>query len=624
MVISHNLMALNAVRQLNITGTDKKKETERLSSGYRINRAADDAAGLAISEKMRRQIKGLSRSAENIRDGISLCNVADGALDEIHSILHRERVLIIQGANDTNSEEDKEYIQNEINQLTDEFDRIFDTADFNTIKLFKGKDTYLSGPTANQTLIGPDVSTSTVKTSEKEKLVWFPKGTTPTDSSVPTTTTKRDTSVKYYEEEVPIATDEHNHTSYSNSSIKDTIVTDTKVTTTNITRYEAITDPDFISDHKTLSTPKAALRSDGYLSNIRNKTGDLDLTCAMSQIGLKIDGNLVSASIYNKCTGTTFSADGNQAVSKYDMGNGIIVTQTVTLKDKDGDSNGDTYNIAFGIENNSGVDHTFELKFALDAMNTGFKNVNNGSTSFSLSSNYATIGISGSGSGATLKKAMLGDISSMYGAENWEGDKVTPDDPATYNHSGVGYWWTGSATDGASLNVGEVNYGPIVIGDPYYEIKEKEVETEVTKNITRDSVDTEFMPTYLDIQAGPEAWTTIPIRLWNLSSSTLHMVKGVDVNVNNVGDSLDNIDYAFEKVNSIRAYYGATTNRLEHAYNVNKNTEENTQAAESIIRDTDMAKTMVAYSNHNIIEQAGVAMLAQANQKGQEVLSLLS
>ena len=107
MVISHNMLALNANRQLNIITNQKNKNTEKLSSGYRINRAADDAAGLSISEKMRRQIRGLSQGVKNTQDGVSLCQVADGALAEVSEMLHRITELSVQSANGTNSDEDR-------------------------------------------------------------------------------------------------------------------------------------------------------------------------------------------------------------------------------------------------------------------------------------------------------------------------------------------------------------------------------------------------------------------------------------------------------------------------------------------------------------------------------------
>lgn len=131
MVLAHNLTAMNAQRQFNIVGTAKKKSTEKLSSGYKINRAADDAAGLSISEKMRKQIRGLDRASDNCQDGVSLCQVADGALAETHEILQRINELSIQSANGTNSSSDRAAIQAEVKQLTDEIDRIATTTSFN-------------------------------------------------------------------------------------------------------------------------------------------------------------------------------------------------------------------------------------------------------------------------------------------------------------------------------------------------------------------------------------------------------------------------------------------------------------------------------------------------------------
>lgn len=131
MVITHNLEAMNAQRQFNIVYTHKAKSTEKLSSGYRISRAADDAAGLSISEKMRRQIRGLTRGVQNVQDGISLCQVADGALNEVHSILGRMTELAVEAANGTNSDEDRGYINDEIQQLKQEMKHIFGNTSFN-------------------------------------------------------------------------------------------------------------------------------------------------------------------------------------------------------------------------------------------------------------------------------------------------------------------------------------------------------------------------------------------------------------------------------------------------------------------------------------------------------------
>lgn len=136
MIISHNLAAMNASRQYNIVSGAKAKASEKLASGYRINRAADDAAGLAISEKMRRQIRGLNKGSENIQSGISLLQVADGALAEVDDMLHRMTELSVKAANGTNNTEDRAAIQAEIDNLSAEITRIGKSTRFSRISRF--------------------------------------------------------------------------------------------------------------------------------------------------------------------------------------------------------------------------------------------------------------------------------------------------------------------------------------------------------------------------------------------------------------------------------------------------------------------------------------------------------
>ena len=138
MVVQHNLSAMNTSRQLNGVTSSLSKSTEKLSSGYKINRAGDDAAGLSISEKMRSQIRGLNKASDNAEDGISLVQTAEGALNETHSILQRMNELATQAANDTNTSSDRTAIQAEIDQLTSEIDRIQSTTQFNTMNLLDG------------------------------------------------------------------------------------------------------------------------------------------------------------------------------------------------------------------------------------------------------------------------------------------------------------------------------------------------------------------------------------------------------------------------------------------------------------------------------------------------------
>ncbi len=158
MVVQHNMSAMNANRMLSGVSSAQSKSTEKLSSGYRINRAADDAAGLSISEKMRGQIRGLNQASTNAQDGISLIQTAEGALNESHSILQRMRELSVQAANGTETDDDREAVQNEIEQLQSELTRISDTTEFNTMKLLDGSLGSKSASSTGSTLTGSSVA----------------------------------------------------------------------------------------------------------------------------------------------------------------------------------------------------------------------------------------------------------------------------------------------------------------------------------------------------------------------------------------------------------------------------------------------------------------------------------
>ncbi len=194
MIVQHNMQSMNANRMLGIVSGNLSKSTEKLSSGYRINRAADDAAGLAISEKMRSQIRGLTQASTNAEDGISLIQTAEGALNESHSILQRMRELAIQAANGTETDDDRGNIQDEIEQLQDELDRIAETTEFNTMKLLDGS---FDGIASTNTSAGPkygqydgtlgafitsningvEIITNTSATSGGESAIWNADGT---------------------------------------------------------------------------------------------------------------------------------------------------------------------------------------------------------------------------------------------------------------------------------------------------------------------------------------------------------------------------------------------------------------------------------------------------------------
>ena len=191
MIVQHNMSAMNANRMLGVTSSSLSKSTEKLSSGYRINRAADDAAGLSISEKMRSQIRGLNKASSNAQDGISLIQTAEGALNESHSILQRMRELSVQASNGTETDDDREAVQKEISQLQEELTRISSTTEFNTMKLLDGSqggsssttgsgpkfgvvDATLDGALVTSNVAGIKVATTTTATTKagQETAIW--------------------------------------------------------------------------------------------------------------------------------------------------------------------------------------------------------------------------------------------------------------------------------------------------------------------------------------------------------------------------------------------------------------------------------------------------------------------
>ncbi|MBP3205360.1 MAG: flagellin [Lachnospiraceae bacterium] len=171
MVVQHNLTAMNSNRMLGLTASAQAKSTEKLSSGYKVNRAADDAAGLAISEKMRRQVRGLTQASANAQDGISMVQTAEGALNEVHDMLQRMNELAVKAANGSNQSEDRDYIQKEVTALIEEIDRVANTTTFNEKKLLNGD---ASGGIKLQ--VGAEKSTDTEKQEITVKIAAMDAG----------------------------------------------------------------------------------------------------------------------------------------------------------------------------------------------------------------------------------------------------------------------------------------------------------------------------------------------------------------------------------------------------------------------------------------------------------------
>lgn len=614
MVINHNLSAMNAQTQYNLNISGKNKSVEKLSSGYKINRAADNAAGLAISEKMRSQIRGLDKACGNVQDGSSLVQTADGGLNEVHSLLARQRELLVQAANDTNTESDRAAIEAELTELSKEQDRIYDTTAFNTIDLFKGHDTLIAGP-VSKTTVNTTYPVNDTSTNTQNSVQWFDK-TAPAPTDTKTNSHQeitRDFVSSYTETETINTQKPDGHHIYDEKNEYITRITKDIYDDTTEVKYQK---QPANSQYTNLVKPGTMVGSNGYI-NVQNEAGDLELSCAMSQLGVQLDGNPLSYSIYDDSAipkQTTVSPDHTQAETTYDLGNGMQLTQTITLQADQ------SYAIAYKMTNTDPVNaHTADVRLAFDTMNTQTTAAKN-SSPYTLESDFAKIKISGQNE----THSAMGDISDLY--DTWDDSKVTDGSTVSY-HTGAGFWWEGiSIPSGQSIPIGQVTYGPITLKKDPYQVtttttsihKQKVTETTTTTTST-------ILPQYLDIQASAQAYDNIPIRLYDLSTRNLKENVGdkQPVSAFHAADSLKHIDRVIDKISSIRTYYGAMQNRLDSTYNADANTKENTTASESRIRDTDMETEIVRNSRYNILLQAGEAMLSQANQSKQRVLDLL-
>lgn len=620
MIIQHNMEAANAQRQYKINVGEKSRTVEKLSSGYRINRAADDAAGLTISEEMRSQIRGLEKACRNVQDGSSLVQTADGALNEIHSIDQRQRELLVQAANDTNTDADRESIDMEIWMLNEEKDRIYNDTEFNTIKIFKGKDQIIDGPKTT-TVTNETWPINDTSTSVKKDVIWVEKNTTlpqdvhtQTQRVVPGQFSSTYTETEELNKKMP-----DGHDIFDEKSIYTTTgYTDIYTDTLDIKYQKQGKD----SKYTNLQKPKDMVGGNGYI-NVYNEAGNLSLSCAMSQLGVKLDDDLVGYSMYYdpKITkSTTSSPDGNVAETTFQLGKNVTLVQKIELI-KNGDEQ--SYNISYALNNGDAQPHKLDVRLAFDTMNTPIESVKN-KNPYKLENDDAEIEINGDNKGTGTFKTVLGAIDDLY--DTWDDSKVI-ENVSGIVHTGTGFWWEDNTIPaGNKIDLGSVTYGPIKLKKDPYEVTtttDSQRQRKQTETITTET--STIQPEYLDIQAGANAWQNIPIRLYDLSTVKLkENVGDTDpVSAFHAADSLKHLDRVIDKISSIRSYYGAMQNRLGSAYNNNANYSENISASESRIRDTDMENELVTNSKYNILQQAGEALIAQANQNKQGVLELL-
>ena len=543
MIINHNMQALNAHRQMGTNSTNAQKSMEKLSSGLRINRAGDDAAGLSISEKMRSQIRGLDQAGRNAQDGISMIQTAEGALNETHSILQRMRELSVQSANGTNTDSDRNAIQEEVNQLKDEINRIADTTEFNTQKLLNGN---LSGSTstsgANTTTgitIGKGVASSITGTDSKAV----------NGSTVDFTTT-------------------------------DTINIDGTEVTVNWDKYlsddaKALIKGNYATTNMTADQSKeiAAAMEKAINSAIDESGKSIDHISVKSTAAgiLKMESSVKGSESKIDFTGTANSVLGK-------MMQAGTATQPTTKQ-------AGQWQVSEAILNTDKVKVDIggiKLEVTLDAANAG-TDVKNVATDLQTKLNTA-----------------IGDYNTLAGVS--AGDEGYIED----------------------VRVELTKDGKLQIASPSGTAVFEESTEGVLGKLGLDKSQTATAGNgAMSFQIGANKDQSIAFSIDDMSSSALGMSK-INVSSKDGAESAVKIvDSAIEKVSTQRSKLGAIQNRLEHTINNLGTSSENLTAAESRIRDVDMAKEMMEMSKNNILSQASQAMLAQANQAPQQVLQLL-
>ena len=643
MVISHNLQAMNAQRQLGNVSTDIAKNTEKLSSGYRINRAADDAAGLSISEKMRKQIRGLSQASENSQHGVSFVQIADGALTEVHDMLDRMVELTVQAANGTNSSFDRSAIQKEIDQLTKEINRVQETTQFNKIPVFSE-----NGHSPDEGIFNSNIISAAVLDTGSSKFTFaYIDSNGNALQTLDTAATGKvnsgldkefaDFVVKAASSAASKITTAYPSLAKASSNVKIGLNVqniDGKNNTLASAQLSMRYTSEWTQMTYTMNIDSSDYNPASFYTMSDAQKADLAATIAHEMTHLIMQDTLTGGMIGNnrfptwfiEGTAQTSSGDGGWVsstigsgtvenyMSKLDSlpyGAGYLATMALgyeVAKAQNSASTVDPSTIKDGLNtlfgelvkqgqnqnlNDAIKSATKSTYTSLSEFETQFKSgkadllsdVKNILTQKNVSNNKESgsllAGSLGEAQSETFKPLNLTDSSNVY--------VLDPSATAFANSFGSGFPAVPQPVRGARHGVSEGGED-------------------------------------INVHAGADADMTnkIAIKRYDISAMAIFDGDKVDVMTeDSATKSIDIVGMAKERVSRVRSYYGAIQNRLEHTIKNLDNVVENTTAAESQIRDTDMASTMVEYTKNNILMQAGQSMLTQANQSTQGVLSLL-
>lgn len=685
--IQHNLLAENANRQLGINTNKNVKITEKLSSGYKINRAADDAAGLAISEKMRRQVRGLNQGANNIKDGIGYVQTAEGALNEVHDMLQRINELAVQAANGTNTETDRAYIDSEVQALKREMDRIFETTTFNERRIwdygpgeqleydtvdavtFTSSDDYTyeeitnanygvlalanqledEGYTKNAgytvhanrsgiwvTWTGYDGKSYRTDTAKWDDLninggvCSFEMSDYFGEKTAANKLYTRDADGKYvpvFKKTVSFSVHEEAWAQRDKKDIIKSIDGAKMSSWVDVNMY--VQNEHCTNISSTNSKPVYVSSSDltygaAYVSHVNGATngytfdGDNDsFLVPRSTLGnLEAPVNASDKFVFkfNMPGIGNVTATPNPEYSGYystdtDLGSRTYWWDWSGGREQDGTWNPQKYRSPYHFP----VDGTLgSVQNALQAPH-GLLAGGNGGNTYSGGRIYMRFDLIADnaftyGDGISTKDigyfSLAIDINQTKGTLNLTYDEMMAEINAALNTSTVLDFYNRNNDSGG---IGGLDGKSAKIKVPIYP----------DGYVPYDDTQRFF------VQAGAEAGQHIDIEYECLSLNKIGLTDTNTLTEEDAEYAIDEVKQALQKISEQRSDFGAYQNRLEHAYNINNNTSENTQSAESVIRDADIADMMMEYSINNILMQAGTSMLAQANQSNQTAVELL-
>jgi flagellin len=555
MRINHNIAALNTHRQLSSASTAQGKSMEKLASGLRINKAGDDAAGLAISEKMRGQIRGLDQASKNAQDGISMIATAEGALNETHDILQRMRELSVQGANDTTTDDDRKAIQSEISQLKDEVDRIGNTTEFNTKKLIDGSiGAKTAAGTDNAAVVTSGLGEAT--SSKYTGTVNFNAGTAKiADATTGINTTDQKIKIDGAEITFRVTQAELQATAGDTTGAAFATLLQDKINE-GISKY-----------------------NETYGASIEN----VSVTAASNKISIQSGSTGKPSSV--ETTVTTTGANNLWEIA------GFNVSAAATLA---GTGQTDGTFTTGGAANFSAIGATDTSNVNIDGTDIKVTWTNTGGQAALNTDDM---------SGANFAGKVAQDINAAITAYNL----TVPTD---------------KKLDSISV---AVNDGQFVIqsGSDSETSSIKFDNSDASKLLGLAGQGSSTQGGGVDFQIGANAKQAMKVTVEDMRASALG-IDSIDLSTKAGAQSaLTKLDTAIEKVSTQRSNLGAFQNRLEHTINNLGTSSENLTAAESRIRDVDMAKEMMNQTKNSILSQAAQAMLAQANQQPQGVLQLL-